>query len=60
MEEYHNFVPWCARSVIVQRHNDSRFDAELEVGFRVFVERCATKLLMSMGQPHCTVRLRMM
>lgn len=41
VEDYHNFVPWCQRSVIVTRHHAGRFDAELEVGFKVFVERCA-------------------
>ena len=39
VEDYHNFVPWCQRSVVVTRHRSGRFDAELEVGFKVFVER---------------------
>ena len=39
VEDYGKFVPWCQQSVIVQRYAPHRFDAELEVGFKVFVER---------------------
>ena len=43
VEDYQNFVPWCQRSVLVTRHGEGRFDAELEVGFKVFVERCVPR-----------------
>lgn len=35
---YDGFVPWCQRSEIVRRHQDGSFDAELEIGFKFFVE----------------------
>ncbi|KAK9269850.1 hypothetical protein L1049_025423 [Liquidambar formosana] len=35
---YHGFVPWCQRSEVIQRHPDGSFDAELEIGFKFFVE----------------------
>ena len=39
VEHYHKFVPWCQRSVIKSRVPDKSLEAELEVGFQVFVER---------------------
>ncbi len=39
VKDYKQFVPWCQESVVVQRYSPRRFDAELEVGFKVFVER---------------------
>jgi len=60
VEDYHNFVPWCQRSVIVTKHRSGRFDAELEVGFKVFVERCGcrvTALYPIPAQVLCTVLL---
>ncbi|KAK1427413.1 hypothetical protein QVD17_16098 [Tagetes erecta] len=38
VDMYQDFLPWCQRSDIVQRHSDSSFDAELEIGFKFFVE----------------------
>jgi hypothetical protein len=34
-----DFVPWCERSTVLERRDDSYMEAELEVGFKVFVER---------------------
>ena len=34
-----DFVPWCERSTVLERRDDSYIEAELEVGFKVFVER---------------------
>ena len=43
--EYSEFVPWCQRSVVVK--DEGRYmEAELEVGFQIFVERC---VLISIG-----------
>lgn len=39
VEKYKEFVPWCQRSVIVDTTNADHFSAELEVGFKMFVER---------------------
>lgn len=38
VDMYQDFLPWCQRSDIIQRHSDSAFDAELEIGFKFLVE----------------------
>nr|XP_043616292.1 coenzyme Q-binding protein COQ10 homolog B, mitochondrial-like [Erigeron canadensis] len=38
VDMYQDFLPWCRRSDIVQRHSDGSFDAELEIGFKFLVE----------------------
>ncbi|CAM8923617.1 unnamed protein product [Rhodiola kirilowii] len=35
---YHGFVPWCQRSEILKHNADGSFEAELEIGFKFFVE----------------------
>ena len=35
---YHDFLPWCQRSDILRQYPDGSFDAELEIGFKFFVE----------------------
>lgn len=35
---YHGFVPWCQRSEVTKHYPDGSFDAELEIGFKFFVE----------------------
>lgn len=35
---YHGFLPWCQQSEIVKHNPDGSFDAELEIGFKFFVE----------------------
>lgn len=45
VEHYKEFVPWCERSTVLARRGDDYMEAELEVGFKVFVERQATALL---------------
>jgi ribosome-associated toxin RatA of RatAB toxin-antitoxin module len=39
VQHYKEFVPWCQRSHIIRREGDTFLEAELEVGFRLFVER---------------------
>lgn len=39
VERYKEFVPWCQRSVVTDKTNANELYAELEVGFRMFVER---------------------
>ena len=41
VEHYHEFVPWCQRSEVLVRRDMEYVEAELEVGFKLFVERCA-------------------
>ena len=36
---YKEFVPWCQRSVVTQERPPDFVEAELEVGFKMFVER---------------------
>lgn len=38
VEHYGKFVPWCQRSTIMVRR-PGYLEAELEVGFQMFVER---------------------
>lgn len=40
VQHYKEFVPWCQRSHIIKQEGDSFLEADLEVGFRLFVERC--------------------
>lgn len=42
VEHYKEFVPWCERSTVMYRKDDTYMEAELEVGFKVFVERWAS------------------
>ena len=39
VEHYREFVPWCQRSEVIQSKPPSFVEAELEVGFKMFVER---------------------
>jgi coenzyme Q-binding protein COQ10 len=39
VEHYKEFVPWCQKSTIVGSRPPSYVKAELEVGFKLFVER---------------------
>ncbi|KAK9155018.1 hypothetical protein Sjap_002498 [Stephania japonica] len=34
-----NFLPWCQLSKIIKHNADGSFDAEMEIGFKFFVER---------------------
>ncbi|PIA54061.1 hypothetical protein AQUCO_00900558v1 [Aquilegia coerulea] len=38
VDMYEDFLPWCQRSKIVRHNQDGSFDAELEIGFKFFVE----------------------
>lgn len=48
VEDYHLFVPWCRRSVILKRVGDSYMEAELDVGFQVFKERYVSLVSLEM------------
>lgn len=39
VEHYKEFVPWCQRSDIIDKKPPGYVEAELEVGFKMFVER---------------------
>lgn len=55
VEHYDKFVPWCQRSSVLSRKGDDYLEAELEVGFQIFVERYISKVEM---RPHTLVRSR--
>ncbi len=39
VEHYAAFVPWCQKSTVLLRRPPGYLEAELEVGFQMFVER---------------------
>lgn len=44
VDNYQHFVPWCRKSVVTKRSDDGhKIEAELEVGFQLFVERYACR-----------------
>lgn len=46
VEDYSEFVPWCQTSTVLYNSEDGTYlEAELEVGFQVFVERCVIVIL---------------
>ncbi|GMH42091.1 hypothetical protein BSKO_10010 [Bryopsis sp. KO-2023] len=49
VEHYQDFVPWCVKSTLLKREGNYA-EAELEVGFQVFVERYLSRIKMQ--PPH--------
>ena len=51
VDSYSQFVPWCVESRVTKRHDggDLRFDAELAVGFKMFVERYMSRVVVVPG-----------
>lgn len=50
VDSYREFVPWCQGSRVLSRKDEHHFEAELEVGFKVFVERYTTRVRLD--RPH--------
>ena len=50
VEHYKEFVPWCQRSDICVQKPPDYLEAELEVGFKYFVERCELLLFAASVQ----------
>ncbi|CAD7700636.1 unnamed protein product [Ostreobium quekettii] len=46
VEHYHKFVPWCVASRVITRKSPTYLEAELEVGFQLFVERYISKVVL--------------
>ena len=44
VNDYHLFVPWCRHSKVTKVIDDHHFEADLEVGFKVFSERYTSKV----------------
>ncbi|CAL5227881.1 g10922 [Coccomyxa viridis] len=47
VEHYKEFVPWCQRSDIIDKKPPGFVEAELEVGFKMFVERYTSQVHLS-------------
>jgi len=47
VEHYHDFVPWCVASRVLKKREGEYLEAELEVGFQVFVERYVSKVTLT-------------
>lgn len=48
VNQYEQFVPWCQRSQVTLTRGNY-MEAELEVGFKVFVERYTSRITLSPG-----------
>ena len=47
VEHYKDFVPWCQKSTVVLKNTDATYlEAELEVGFQIFVEKYLSKVTL--------------
>jgi coenzyme Q-binding protein COQ10 len=50
VDRYEEFVPFCARSSVVRRHDSQNFEAELEIGFRLFNEKYLSNVTLVPGE----------
>ena len=50
VNQYSSFVPWCVESNVLKRYDDQNFDAELAVGFKMFVERYTSRVSIVPGK----------
>ena len=46
VNKYHEFLPFCRRSQVTNRIDKDRFEAELEIGFKVFNEKYTSKVTL--------------
>ena len=46
VNKYHEFLPFCRRSRVTNRIDKDRFEAELEIGFKVFNEKYTSKVTL--------------
>ena len=50
VDRYQEFVPFCAGSRVLRRTSHTRFEAELEIGFRLFNERYVSDVSLVPGE----------
>ena len=50
VSEYEKFVPWCSESRILRHYDENTFDAELAVGFKFFIERYLSRVVVVPGK----------
>lgn len=55
VDHYSEFVPWCQGSTVLSRPSSTRLEAELKVGFQMFVEKYISHVEL---QPYSMVRSR--
>jgi coenzyme Q-binding protein COQ10 len=46
VNKYHEFLPFCRRSKVTNEIDKDRFEAELEIGFKVFNERYTSRVTL--------------
>ena len=46
VNKYHEFLPFCRRSKVTHEIDKDRFEAELEIGFKVFSERYTSRVTL--------------
>jgi coenzyme Q-binding protein COQ10 len=46
VNKYHEFLPFCRRSKVTHEIDTERFEAELEIGFKVFNERYTSRVTL--------------
>eukprot|EP01026_Neomeris_dumetosa_P041608 TRINITY_DN3451_c0_g2_i3.p1 TRINITY_DN3451_c0_g2~~TRINITY_DN3451_c0_g2_i3.p1 ORF type:complete len:259 (-),score=10.85 TRINITY_DN3451_c0_g2_i3:1088-1864(-) len=46
VQNYNKFVPWCQKSVVTKQLTKQYMEAELEVGFQLFIEKYTSKVQM--------------
>lgn len=46
VNKYHEFLPFCRRSKVTHEIDKDRFEAELEIGFKVFNERYTSRVTL--------------
>lgn len=47
VQNYKEFVPWCQRSIVTLEKPPDFLEAELEVGFKMFVERYSSQVYLT-------------
>lgn len=55
VDHYSEFVPWCQGSMVLAKPSPTRLEAELKVGFQIFVEKYISHVEL---QPYSMVRSR--
>ena len=58
VDRYDEFVPFCARSRVLRRASPSDFEAELEIGFRLFNERYVSDVALADEGPGAAKSVR--
>lgn len=55
VDRYHEFLPFCTTSRIVSRHSEQHWEADLDIGFRMFAVRYRSNVRL---QPYTSIKIR--